>query len=280
MTAPRKSTSRKSARAARLSLGGSLWLTAGSHNLGGHGRIALLRAVAEHGSITSAAKAFGISYKAAWDAIDAMNRASGRPLVERTTGGRGGGSTLLTDRGRKLVARYAELDDAHQRFVALLAKSADDLDADFSLLDAVNLQTSARNQLVGTVTAVRHGAVNDEIELTLPSGQRIVAVVTHDSTQALRLAQGRSAVALVKASSVLLATGLDGARVSARNQWPGVVAQVRPGAVNAEVVLDIDGGGSVVAVVTQDSARTLGLAPGTRATALVKASDVILAVSA
>jgi molybdate transport system regulatory protein len=273
-------TARQRARPARLSLGGSLWLTAGSNNLGGHGRIALLRAVAEHGSITAAAKAYGISYKAAWDAIDAMNRASGQPLVERSTGGRGGGSTLLTERGRKLVARYAQLDEAHQRFVELLAKSADDLDADFSLLDAVNLQTSARNQLVGTVSAVRSGAVNDEIELALPSGQRIVAIVTRESTQALRLARGRSAIALVKASSVLLATGLDGARISARNQWPGAVAQVRPGAVNAEVVLDLDGGGSVVAVVTQDSVRALGLAPGARATALVKASDVILAVSA
>jgi molybdate transport system regulatory protein len=273
-------SARPRTRLAHLGLGGSLWLTAGKNNLGGHGRIALLRAVAEHGSITAAAKAYGISYKAAWDAIDAMNHASGAPLVERTTGGRGGGSTLLTERGRKLVARYAQLDDAHQRFVALLAKSADDLDADFSLLDAVNLQTSARNQLVGTVSAVRGGAVNDEIELALPSGQRIVAVVTRDSTQALRLAPGRSAIALVKAASVLLATGLDGARVSARNQWPGTVAQVTPGAVNAEVQLDLDGGGRVVAVVTQDSVRALGLAPGARATALVKASDVILAVSA
>ena len=49
---------------APLALKGSLWLTAGGSSVGGHGRIALLRAVAEHGSITQAAKAFGMSYKA------------------------------------------------------------------------------------------------------------------------------------------------------------------------------------------------------------------------
>lgn len=273
------STRARRSAAPPLALGGSLWLTAGGRNLGGHGRIELLRAVAEHGSITAAAKAYGMSYKAAWDAIDAMNRASGQALVERTTGGRGGGSTRLTERGTKLIERYAQLDAAHQRFVALLTESAADLDTDFSLLKVLNMKTTARNQWLGTVTAVRSGAVNDEVELTLPGRQRVVAIITHDSTAALGLRTGQPAIALIKASSVLLATGLDGAKVSARNQWPGVVASVTPGAVNSEVVLDLDGGDRVVAIVTQDSVRALGLTAGVRATALVKASDVILAVT-
>jgi molybdate transport system regulatory protein len=263
----------------KLALGGSLWVTAGGHNLGGHGRIELLRAVAAHGSITAAAKAYGISYKAAWDAIDAMNRASGRPLVERVTGGRGGGGATLTERGTKLIERYAQLDAAHQRFVALLTAEAIDLDTDFSLLQVLNMKTTARNQWLGHVSALRHGAVNDEIELTLPSAMRIVATITHESTLALGLKKGRSAIALVKASNVLLATELDGARISTRNQWPGVVATLTPGAVNAQVQLDLDGGGRVVAIVAQDGVRDLGLAVGARATALVKASDVILAVA-
>jgi molybdate transport system regulatory protein len=270
----------RSRTAPPLALGGSLWFTAGGRSLGGHGRIDLLRAVAEHGSITAAAKAYGISYKAAWDAIDAMNRTSEQPLVERTTGGRGGGSTHLTERGVKLVERYGQLDAAHQRFVALLTESAADLDTEFSLLKVLNMKTTARNQWLGTVSAVRSGAVNDEVELTLPGKQRVVAIITHDSTAALGLRTGQSAIALVKASNVLLATGLDGVRISARNQWPGVVASVTPGAVNSEVMLDMDGGDRVVAIVTQDSVRTLGLAAGARATALVKASDVILAVIA
>lgn len=271
---------RKRSDLPRLAVKGSLWITAGGQSLGGHGRMALLRAVAEHGSITRAAKAFGMSYKAAWDAIDTMNRVAGEPLVERRLGGRGGGATELTERGQRLLQRHAELDAVHQRFIGLLDSEAFDLATAFSTLKVLNMKTTARNQYLGTVTAVRSGAVNDEIELTLPSGMRLVAIVTRESTESLGLRTQMSAIALVQAGHVLLATGLETARVSARNQLHGTVKAVTPGAVNAEVSLDIDGGGQVVAIVTQASVAALGLAPGARATALVKASDVILAVVA
>ena len=54
-------------------------------------RIALLQHIAEQGSITRAAKSAGISYKAAWDAIDELNNLAQTPLVERSVGGKGGG---------------------------------------------------------------------------------------------------------------------------------------------------------------------------------------------
>src|SRR4051812_20906331 len=88
-----------------IGLQGAIRLTVGGDDLGGAARVGLLRAVAQQGSITQAAKAVGMSYKAAWDAIDAMNTLSDTPLVERSTGGRGGGSTRLTPRGEQLVAR-------------------------------------------------------------------------------------------------------------------------------------------------------------------------------
>lgn len=264
----------------RLELKGAVWMTVGGANLGGTGRMALLRAVAAHGSITQAAKTFGMSYKAAWDAIDTMNTLAGEPLVERTTGGRGGGSTRLTERGERLVARFGEIDAAHQRFLALLDDASIDLDKEFSLLRILNMKTSARNQFIGSVVSVRSGAVNDEVELALPGGQRIVAIVTRESTCSLGLRTNMTAIALIKSSSILVATDLEGARVSARNQLPGRVSGVTPGAVNAEVVLDVDGGGSIAAIVTQGSVKALGLAPGARATALFKASSVILAVTA
>ncbi len=142
------------------------------------------------------------------------------------------------------------------------------------------MKTSARNQLAGTVTAVRPGAVNDEVELALAGGTTLVAIVTHASAVALDLKPRAAATALIKASHVLLATGLGSAKVSARNRLHGTVCAVAPGAVNSEVTLELDGGGGVriVAIVTEASARALGLAPGVEATALVKASDVILAV--
>ena len=262
-----------------LEVHGALWLSAGGESLAGHGRVGLLRAVAEHGSITAAAKAFGMSYKAAWDAIDSMNQRASQPVVERTTGGKGGGATRLTPYGERLIQRYEQVNEVHQRFLRLIEQGAMDLDQDFSLLKVLNMKTSARNQWVGQVTAVRSGAVNDEIELQLPGGLRLQAIVTRESTLALGLRTQMAVIALVKSTAVLLAADLGAARVSARNRLPCRVVSVTPGAVNAEVSLQADGGIGVVAVVPQTAVADLDLQAGAEVTALVKASDIILAVA-
>ena len=259
-----------------VSLDGEVWLAVGGRSLGGPARIALLRAIAEHGSITHAARAVGLSYKAAWDTIDRMNGLAGRPLVERSAGGRGGGSTRLTEHGRRLVERFGLIEGVHRRFVRLLSDEAVDLDQDFDLFRVLNMRTSARNHFVGTVSGFRTGAVNDEIELALPGGARLVAVVTRESTELLGLRPGATAFALVDAASVVVATDLGDARLSARNRLPGTVLSVAPGAVNAEVTIALEGGSTLAAIVTLASARELGLGPGRAVTAVFKASSVIL----
>jgi len=70
-----------------IALQGAVWMTVGGENLGGQSRVGLLRAIAEHGSITQAAKAIGMSYKGAWDAVDAMNNLAGAPLASAPPAG-------------------------------------------------------------------------------------------------------------------------------------------------------------------------------------------------
>ncbi len=67
-------------------------------------------------------------------------------------------------------------------------------------------------------------------------------------------------------------------QLSARNVLKGTVKQVTTGAVNTEVVLELDGGTQVVAIITNTSALSLGLAPGKSAYAVIKASNVMVAV--
>lgn len=270
---------RKRKRNAQLEVRGALWLSVDGASVAGHGRVELLRAVGEHRSITRAAKAFGMSYKAAWDAIDTMNERSATPVVERVTGGKGGGHTQVTEFGQRLIERYEKIHEVHQRFLRLIEQDAMNLDEEFSLLKVLNMKTSARNQWVGKVTAVRSGAVNDEIEVSLPGGLRLTAIVTRESTESLGLRTQMTVIALVKSSAVLLAVDLDDARVSARNRIEARVRTVTPGAVNAEVVLQAEGGVDVVAIVPQAAVGDLGLQAGAAVTALVKASDVVLAVA-
>lgn len=142
------------------------------------------------------------------------------------------------------------------------------------------MQVSARNQLVGTVSAVTTGAVNDEVELTLAGGVRLVAIVTHSSKEALGLAVGKEAIALIKAPWVTLATEECGLKFSARNQYSGSVTRVTEGAVNATVHIATDAGFEIIAVVTNESQEEMKLNQGSRVLALIKASAILIATRA
>lgn len=140
--------------------------------------------------------------------------------------------------------------------------------------------TSARNQLTGTVTAITAGAVNDEIEITLPNGQALVATITHSSVQNLGLRQGGEAIAFIKAPWVILAGADTGLRFSARNQFTGTVKTITKGAINSEVTVTVDPGLSLVSVITNESVNGLQLKEGDTVTALVKASSIVIATRA
>jgi len=261
-----------------IALEGTVWMTVGGEQLGGTNRVGLLAALAQCGSITAAAKQVGLSYKAAWEAIDTMNNLAGEPLVQRSTGGKGGGGTRLTARGAQLVQNFTMVEQLHHDFLERLNRQAAGVADDVALFSRFRMRTSARNQFFGTVTRVVPGAVNDEIELAIAGGQKIVAIVTRESTDNLALAPGRQVFALIKSSSVIVMTAGEGVRLSARNQLAGTVARLTRGAVNAEAVIALGGGGTVAATVTNESVDMLGLAEGLAATALFKASSVILGV--
>ena len=142
------------------------------------------------------------------------------------------------------------------------------------------MKISARNVFAGQVSAIRAGAVNDEVEVTLPGGDTLVAVVTHASVQSLGLAIGKDVLALVKASSALVMTDAEGIRLSARNNLRGTVAAVTKGAVNTEVTIKLAGGQEVHAIITHGAETSLSLKVGMAATAVIKASSVILGVAA
>ncbi len=140
------------------------------------------------------------------------------------------------------------------------------------------MKVSARNVFNGRVSQVQEGAVNAEVVMTLPGGEQLVAVVTMESVSNLAIAAGKDVVALVKAPWVMLMTECDDIRLSARNCLNGTVVSVNEGAVNAEVTLELPGGTRVYSIVTREAVTELGLAQGVSATAVIKASHIILGV--
>src|SRR5471032_3679193 len=142
------------------------------------------------------------------------------------------------------------------------------------------MKVSARNVFKGQVSQVQEGAVNAEVVLTLAGGEQLVAVVTIQSIRNLGIAVGKEAVALVKAPWVMLMTESSDIRLSARNCLEGKVTSVTDGAVNSEVVIKLNGGAEVYSIVTRQAVTELGLAPGVSATAVIKASHIIIGVPA
>lgn len=140
------------------------------------------------------------------------------------------------------------------------------------------METSARNVFCGKVAAVHSGAVNDEVEVAVTGGPGIVASITQVSTQKLGLKPGVEVLALIKANFVLLVEDAEKYLLSTRNQFAGTISKVTVGAVNAEVLVSLPGGATIAAIVTTGSVEKMGLKAGKNITAVVKASQVILAV--
>jgi len=250
----------------------------------GDTRIKLLEAIEKHGSITQAAKSVPLSYKAAWDAIDAMNNLADQPLVLRSTGGKNGGGTQITEHGKKTVALYRALEAEYQAALDRLSASmnageSNDFQQFRQLLKRLSMKASARNQFAGKIVGLREGHVDFEVRLKLDDDNELVAVITCESAETLGLTIGMEVFALVKSSSVLLLTDPK-VKTTARNHLWGEISRIHDGPVNAEVTLTLPSGKTVCAVVTHDSVKNLDLAVGGQACAVFKASAVILCLHA
>ncbi len=253
----------------------------------GDTRVRLLEAIDAHGSISQAARHVPISYKAAWDAVDAMNNLAERPLVESSTGGRAGGGTRLTEHGRRVVAMYRAVEAEYQTALDRLAgrfatDAAGDMPAFRKLLRRMAVRSSARNQFAGTVAGVHGGPVDCVVQVALDPSTTLVASVTRASVETLGLVVGSEVVALVKAPSVALAaaadTPADAAADGTPNRFAGTVERIVDSPVNAEVTLALGGGRTATAVVPRATLRTLRLAVGAPACAVFQPASVILTV--
>jgi len=238
---------------------------------------AVLRALDSTGSLNKAAKAAGYSYKGAWLLLEAAAGLARTPLIAKATGGRGGGGSRLTEAGRQLLAAWEELQVRHAAFLQeqeawLLERSG------LSALRRIAMKTSARNQFAGIVSQVSSGPATTQVTIVVSGGFEITASVTTGAAERLKIAVGQNAIALVKASEVVLITDFAGYRLSARNQLAGTISRVEKGAVSSLIGVALPGGTVVTASVTNDAVDALGLAVGQAATATFKAHAVMVAV--
>lgn len=140
------------------------------------------------------------------------------------------------------------------------------------------MKTSSRNSFHGKVTAIRAGVINDEIELLLDNGDTVCALITRAATEKLKLTVGSEAVAIIKATEIMLASETEDYVFSCRNQFSGKVVKLVRGFVNGEVLLQTASGLELNATITLEGVNRLKLERGTPVVALFKTSNVLIAV--
>lgn len=255
---------------------GGIWIGKNDDSKISDVRISLLENIGNYGSITQAAKAVGISYKTAWDAVDVMNNLSGDVLVESATGGKGGGGTQLTAAGKKLVQTYRMIQKEHERFLSSIRAGVDDFDNFYPVIRRLAMKNSARNQFFGRVTQILAGSVSAEIRIAISEKDEIAATITHESLENLEIKVGCEIWVLIKSSSVILGTDDGNFSLSVPNCLHGTVLRMTEGQDSSDVVLALDGGNTVSAIVSNESANRMELKVGVEARAIFQASSVLL----
>ena len=139
------------------------------------------------------------------------------------------------------------------------------------------MKTSSRNAYVGKITAIILGGLNDEVELSLATGEKIYGQLAHASAERLGLTVGKEAMALVKATEILLVNDNDDYEVCCRNQFTGKVLKLVRGFVNGEVILQTPSGFELSATVSLEGLNRLRVERGATVTAAFKSSNVIIA---
>ena len=231
-------------------------------------RIDILRRIGEVGSISEAARAAGVSYKAAWQAIETLSNLAGSALLEKLVGGSGGGGARLTAAGERLLQAADILTQARMDALARLEHG--------HLLPgvaALSLRTSMRNQLPCVAQALRKNGHMLRVELALADDTRLFSRITRESAELLGLHPGQAVLALCKATAITVAQKSE-SRVG-HNLLPGTVTRAARSSSGGEIAMALHGGLQLVGF----AAVGHQLRKASLAVACLEESAVVLAVT-
>lgn len=237
-------------------------------------RIELLKRVQQTGSISQGAKLAGISYKSAWDAINEMNQMADETLVARATGGKGGGGATLTRYGERLIQLFHLMEQIQQKAFDALQQDTLPLDSLLAAIARFSLQTSARNQLFGTLVHRDAERVQQHVDVLLADGQtRLKAALTRQSADRLQLSAGKEVLLLIKAPWIDVSREPS----NADNQLPCAISAIERGEQQSEVLMRLGSGETLCATLSNQQVEQQNLQPGAAVIAHFNADRVIIA---
>lgn len=205
-------------------------------------RLDILRQIGELGSISKAARAVGVSYKAAWQAVDTLTNLSGVALLDRAVGGRGGGGAQLTEEGRQLLAAAQALKSARAQAVhSMQDQVVPGMDAakgnPLAAAARLAVRTSMRNQWPCEVSAmdVQGHLVRVFLHAEGMPDFRVCSRITLESAELLGLHKGIPVQVLCKATAVAVLPASSVSSLAETNCWSASVTRVSRGGLGDEV---------------------------------------------
>lgn len=199
-------------------------------------RISLLKAISQTGSLSQAAKLIGISYKTAWDAIHDLNQLADTPFVNASTGGKGGGGAELSSYAKRFIALYDSLTEIQRHAFDLLDDERVPVDDLLTVASTLSLQSSARNQLYGTVSAIKVNDVAGHVLVLLQDKKtELIAYITHSSIERLNLSVGKKVLLMIKAPQI----DIIHSEAAHQNAYQTMVEKIIPSDQWVELVLRV-----------------------------------------
>ncbi len=239
-------------------------------------RMALLRALNTTGSITKAAKACNLSYKAAWDSLHTLQNLMNFPLFTSEIGGKGGGGSKLTAEAENLLFQWEQFLSVHEQILGVLERTMGQ-NQDLNPLSRLVLQTSARNQLSGKIKGILETGLLTEVTVDLSSGFSIVVQITKDSLNVMGLVVGAPILCLIKASAVQMARSRSLQAGLYQNHLSGKVVYLESTGSQAEIHIKCSESLLLVASLGKDEFVELDPKQGEELQAIISSSAVILA---
>jgi len=229
-----------------MKIEGKLWIDINGLGIAGHGRIRLLELIDETGSIKKAAESIKMSYKAAWDSINFLNETYGKNLVERQTGGKGGGGTVLTVHGKNLVKTYNYYSRIHELYLSDITQ-------------------------MNCVEAVIKSIDGEHAQSETATGETMACIILDKETNI-----GDRVNLFIRPTDIILINSNDFV-ASARNLLQTTVKQINTINEKCDIILVSKSGTALTVKLTSDSAKKLALKKGSEIYALFKTASVLAA---
>ncbi|XKM14406.1 TOBE domain-containing protein [Orbaceae bacterium ac157xtp] len=234
-------------------------------------RVALLKAINETGSLSQAASKIGMSYKAAWDALNEINQLSSKPFVITATGGKGGGGSKLSAYAERFITLYELLTKIQQNAFNVLNDDSVELDDVLKVAAKLSLQTSARNQLFGTVKAINVTEVAGFVDVLLSDNKTVLsAYVTHASIERLGLKPNKSVILLIKAPQIELS------HLPQNNHYPVTIIHIAKSKHWCELTLQLESSITIFATRPIDDITYLNLEVGKQIHFYINPENIIV----